>query len=96
MNPKLQYYARTYIKEGLSKLDEKCIIIFKRMYSHEFIKTPEGGSYPKNGSVADLNKDIDKVVDDMPEDRLDCAMGQVEATLKQLQQKVVLSLNERL
>lgn len=32
-------------------------------------------------SHTDLSKDIDKVVDDMPEDKLDWALSQVEQTI---------------
>ena len=64
MNQQLQDYARAEIKRGLSKLPEKCELMFKRMYSHE-----------------DLTKDINVVVDEMPEDKLNWAMEQVQNSI---------------
>ena len=62
MNNTLQQYARNQLKEGLSKLSESHITLFKRMYGK-------------------LDQDINDVVDNMPEDKLDWAMQQVERTL---------------
>ena len=35
MNKQLQQFARATLKDGLSKLTEREITVFKRMYSHE-------------------------------------------------------------
>lgn len=64
MNNQLQNYARTALKEGLSKCNEGQQRMFKRMYA--------------NGN---LDADINDVVDNMPDDKLDWAMVQVERTL---------------
>lgn len=34
MNEQLQQFARQQLKDGLSKLEEKHHLLFKRMYSH--------------------------------------------------------------
>ena len=64
MNNQLQGYARTSLKEGLSKCTEGQQMMFKRMYA--------------NGN---LSAGINDVVDNMPDDKLDWAMQQVERTL---------------
>lgn len=64
MNNKLSKFARETIKLGLSRLEPKHHLLFKRMYSHN-----------------DTEKDINEVVDDMPEEKLDWAMQQVDRTL---------------
>jgi len=63
MNKQLQDFARAELKKGLAELEEKHIILFKRLYSHK-----------------DLTLDINTVVDNMPEDKLDWAMQQVTNT----------------
>ncbi len=64
MNNELQIFARTTLKENLTKCTRDQQHVFKRMYS------------PEN-----LDWDINKVVDEMPADRLDWAMQQVQRTV---------------
>ncbi len=66
MNEQLQEFARSKLKEGLSKCTKEEQLLFKRMYFHE-----------------DLDAHIDKVVDNMPEKRLDWAMQQIQRTIKE-------------
>jgi hypothetical protein len=68
MNNELQEFARKYIKDGLSKLSEQHVELFKRMYA-------------KNG---DISLDINVVVERMPEAKLDCAMQQIKRTIAKL------------
>lgn len=67
MNKELQDYARSQLKDGLSKLPKSNQHLFKRMYSHK-----------------DLEKSIDQVVDDMPEEKLDWAMQQVQRSVDKI------------
>lgn len=72
MNQQLQDYARSVIKEGLSKLSGRSHEVFKLMYARDNGKR----------SVADaLAMDINSVVDSMPPDTLDHAMNQVNRTI---------------
>lgn len=64
MNTKIQDFARSILKGGLSKCTEAEQLIFKRMYSHE-----------------NLDRDINDVVDNMEEEKLDWAMQQVDRSL---------------
>jgi hypothetical protein len=82
VNKHLEQYARQYLKDGLGQLPESNQVLFKQMYSHEYHITTEGESYPMNNSVANLDKEINAVVDDMPADKLDWAMQQVDRTLR--------------
>ena len=81
MNKQLQEFARQQLKEGLAALPENNQTIFKRMYSFQWKFDGEGRSFTPNGDKADLDKPISDVVDDMPEDKLDWAMQQVENSL---------------
>jgi len=64
-NKKIINFTRDQIKEGLSKLEDKHRLFFKRLYSHE-----------------NLDKPINEVVDNIPEERLSWALTQVENSLK--------------
>lgn len=68
MNRKLENYAREELKLGLAQLEEKHHDIFRSMYAPD----------------QDLKKPIFSVVDDMPMDKLDWAMQQVDRTLEKL------------
>ncbi len=73
MNDALQNYARTQLKEMLAQCTEAQQIMFKRMYSLVEI-TPQG-------AITDLMSDINTVVDNMPEEKLDWAMQQCQRTI---------------
>lgn len=77
MNKQLREFARSELKTGLAKCTEKQVRMFKLMYSEPTDprkRTPE---------VVDRIKasDVEQVVDDMPDEMLDRAMEQVNATL---------------
>lgn len=75
MNSTLQEFARTKLIEGLSKLPEGWQNRFKLMYGRN------GGKR----SVEDTQAmPIENVVAEMPEDKLDWAMQQVEKSLKRV------------
>lgn len=86
MNQRLQQYARKFLIINLLKLPEDLQLNFKRMYSYNYITTNGAGSFAKGKPL--LDKPIEEVVQDMPEDKLDWAMVQVEATI--LRQEDVL------
>lgn len=65
MNSQLLCFARKTLKEGLSKCSNAQHELFKRMYA-------------KDGN---LELDIETVVDNMEDGKLDWAMQQVERTL---------------
>lgn len=62
---KLQDYAKSVLKDGLSQCTDAQQVMFKKMYAHN-----------------EMNKDINDIVDPLPEDKLDWAMQQVERTLR--------------
>lgn len=72
MNSELHKYATDYLKENLSKLEEKNRVIFKRLYSY-----PNGLNKPP-----DLTANINDVVDKIPDDKLDWAMQQVKRSME--------------
>jgi len=72
MNNKLQQYARKTIKDGLSKLSPANLRIFKLMYARD------NGRRSVDDAIA---MDINAVVDQIPAEKLDWAMQQVENTL---------------
>lgn len=73
MNTQLQNFARATLKDWLAKLPESNHDVFKLMYARN------GGKR----SVEDAKAmPINEVVDEMPADKLDWAMQQVERTLK--------------
>lgn len=78
MNAQLQEFARYTLKLGLAKLPEDSQRVFKLMYATT-------GSGHK--TVVHLEWTIDKVVDKMPEEKLDWAMQQVENTLAKLRKQ---------
>ena len=65
MNKILEKYARQQLKQCLGWLPEVKYQLFKRMYSSKGI----------------LTKPIDEVVDEMPANKLDGVLSQVERTL---------------
>ena len=72
MNKQLQDFARKMLREGLDKLPSDCATTFKMMYGRNNGKR----------SVADaLNMPLDDVISEMPEDKLDWAMRQVEKSI---------------
>ena len=82
MNEQLQKFARQSLKEGLAKLPEGNQRIFKLMYgrgNHENLtsKIPEMRSVAEAEAMA-----VGDVVDEMPAEKLDWAMQQVQRTLK--------------
>lgn len=70
MNKQLQDFARQTIKDGLKKLPESNQRFFIRMYT--------------GGTGYNLGVDIDMVVDEMPADKLDWAMQQVQRSADKL------------
>lgn len=71
MNEQLQRFARATLKDGLAKLPESNQRLFKLMY----------GRANGRRSVEDAEAmDIGAVVDEIPSDRLDWAMQQVDRT----------------
>ena len=79
MNQSVIDFMRSEIKQGLKQLPEDWQLLFKRMYS-----------YP-NGNLSvlpDLEKPIDKVVDDMPVEKLDWALSQVQKSIAKIQVNV--------
>jgi len=84
MNKALQKFARDQLKDGLARLPEGHQRIFKLMYgrgNHENLTS----QIPNMRSVEDAEKmSISDVVDEMPAEKLDWAMQQVENSLKKL------------
>ena len=80
MNDALQQYARDTLKDGLSQLPAGWQNLFKRMY---------GGKPTRRGedslTLAEIEaRPIDEVVDEMPAEKLDWAMQQVERSIAKL------------
>lgn len=73
MNDALQKFARQYLKEGLDKLPASNQRIFKLMYARNDGKrsVEEAEAVP-----------IHQVVDEMPPNKLDWAMQQVDNSFK--------------
>ncbi|WP_019101462.1 hypothetical protein [Chromobacterium haemolyticum] len=75
MNTQLQEFARITLKNGLGKLPESNINMFKLMY----------GRANGERSVEDAKgMSIDDVISEIPADRLDWAMTQVQNSLDKL------------
>lgn len=77
MNDKLQQFARQTLKDDLSQCTEGQQITFKLMYAKPTEprhRTPEAIALIKAANV-------ESIVDDMPADKLDWAMQQVQKTL---------------
>ena len=72
MNNQLQQFARNTIKSGMAKLPEHMQDTFKLMYGRN------GGRRNVDDAKA---MPINEVVDEIPADRLDWAMQQVERSL---------------
>jgi hypothetical protein len=78
MNDQLQDFARKTLKEGLAKLPTKSHEMFKLMYARN------GG---KRSVEDSLRMDIDSVVAEIPADKLDWAMQQVQRSLDKQESK---------
>jgi len=75
LNKTIETFARSKILEGLKQLDSSSHGVFNCMYGYE-----------KNLTIEQIKaKDIEKVVNEMPPEKLDWALTQVEATLTKLQ-----------
>ncbi len=72
MNDQLQAFARQELKDGLAQLEEGHHRMFKQMYARD------DGKRTVEDAVA---MDINTVVDEMPDDKLDWAMQQVQRSL---------------
>ncbi len=76
MNDTLQKFARNYLKEGLSQLTPENHRIFKLMY----------GRNNNKRSVTDAEiMLIDKVIDEIPPEKLDWAMEQIRRSVEKLE-----------
>lgn len=84
MNEKLQVFARESLKNGLAKLPEGWQRKFKLMYgrgNHENLTS----KIPSMRTVEEAEAmDINAVVDEIPAEKLDWAMQQVENSLQKL------------
>ena len=81
MNQQLQEFARTTLKQGLSKLGAEQHRIFKLMYA---FRDHENQRFWRKAVSPDMTMTIDEVVDNLPEDKLDWAMTQVKTTLDKM------------
>ena len=81
MNSQLQEFARQTLKDGLAQCSEGQQKLFKRMYSYDWTKPSPFKD------KADLLKDINEVVDNLPAEKLDWAMQQVSATIEKNSKK---------
>jgi len=84
MNEALQKFAREQLKAGLERLPDGHQRLFKLMYgrgNHENLTS----QIPNMRSVEEAEKmSSSAVVDEMPAEKLDWAMQQVENSLKKL------------
>ena len=78
MNSQLQNFARQSLRDGLAQLPEDWQKKFKWMYARN------GGKRSLEDAEA---MPIDAVVDEVPGEKLDWAMQQVENSLRKLQVK---------
>jgi len=78
MNTELQKFARTTLKDELSKCTEAQQLIFKRMYIPWALEIINEN---RRLTEEELAMPINDLVDKMPEDKLDWAMQQVQRTL---------------
>lgn len=80
MNQQLQQFARQTLKENLEKLPVEWQQTFKLMYGR--------GGFTANTTTRTVTEaaalPIDQVVDDMPAEKLDWAMQQVNNSLQKL------------
>lgn len=77
MNDTLKAFARQTLKDGLAKCTEGQQLVFKLMYcdpTNPWRRTPEDTTRIKATNVGN-------VVDNIPDEKLDWAMEQVETTL---------------
>lgn len=82
MNEQLRQFARQSLKDGLAKLPEESHRIFKLMYgrgNHENLTSKIKSMRTVEDAVA---MDINTVVDEMPDNKLDWAMQQVDNLLR--------------
>jgi len=82
MNEKLQFFARASLAEGLAKLPTSQQRIFKLMYG----RRDNGRTHNPDLRTVEETEALtfEEVVAEMPEERLDWAMSQVESSLKKL------------
>lgn len=78
MSDTLKEFARTKILEGLNDLPETWQEKFKLMYGRQ------GGHRSVEDAVA---MSLEDIVKEMPEEKLDWAMQQIERSIKQLSMK---------
>ena len=77
MNDQIQQFARQTLKDGLAQCTEGQQVMFKLMYSE-----PTDPRHRTPEAVARIKAaDVEGVVDDMPPEKLDWAMQQVQGTL---------------
>ncbi len=77
MNDALKAFARQTLKDGLARCTGGQQVVFKLMYSE-----PTDPRHRTSEVVARIKAaDIEDVVDGIPDEKLDWAMEQVEATL---------------
>lgn len=80
MNAQLEAFARQTLKDGLAKLPPDHHRIFKLMYGRGKLK----GNVPERTVEEAEAVPIDQVVDEMPPERLDWAMQQVQNSINKL------------
>ena len=78
MNEALSKFARAKIKEGLSQLPESWQVKFKLMYGSSRTQLEKR-----------ISVDINTVVDEMSDSKLDWALSQVEASVKKLEKGII-------
>lgn len=81
MNDTLKNCAKAYLIEGLSKLPDTWQEKFKLMYGRL------GGTRSVESACT---MSVEKIVDEIPEERLDLAMQQVERSIESLKNKPAL------
>ena len=89
MNEIMQDFARATLKESLSHpaIIDRNRDLFKKMYAHTDLSRTRGEC--QKGTCKCLDRDINDVVDTMPEEKLDWAMQQVQQTIKKyIEEKV--------
>lgn len=79
MNEEIEKYARACIKSGLDKLTDANRLLFKKMYA----PLVDGGKCDDFGPHQ-VGMNINDVVDQMPSEKLDTALDQVNRTIAKL------------
>lgn len=76
MHDALKSYAHQYIRDGMSNIPEEWHVTFKNMYGRK------GGKR----SLEDAQKmTIDEVLLEIPDDKLDWVMQQIDASIRKLE-----------